>query len=153
MGDRSYEIDDFERASRYLEGDLSLAEAVRFEQDLGRPEVARAMAEALILRETLRADPDLAVPEGLADRIADDLVEARPAPETPDAMSALAALRAGLDVFLQGQGLAGQGLRATGAGLRESLSGMDTMRYSLGPLALRAPRPTRRPLWRRLIGR
>lgn len=161
MGDPDihHSVDDFERASRYLEGDLSLEEAARFEQDLRHPELARAMAEALLLRETLRADPALAAPEGLADRIADELVQARPAPapaQESDEVSALDLLRAGVGVFLRGQGLAGQGLRATGAGLRAGLSGMDTMRYSLGPLAYQAPSPrpaTRRPLWRRLLRR
>jgi anti-sigma factor RsiW len=57
------ERDPGERAEAYLDGALSPEETLAFERELAEwPEAGRALAEALALRDLLRAMPPLAPP-------------------------------------------------------------------------------------------
>lgn len=71
-----------QRADDYLAGALSAAEVAAFERDLLDPAVARALGEALLIRELMAEVGPEAPPEGLAARIGAALAldeERRPA--------------------------------------------------------------------------
>ncbi len=61
------------RIEDYLDGVLCPAETDRLERELCEPEAARALGEALMLRELLASAPPHEVPEGLVDRIESEL--------------------------------------------------------------------------------
>jgi anti-sigma factor RsiW len=58
-----------ERIERYLDGELPADEVARLERELLEPEVARALSEALMLRELLRDAGPAAPPPYLVDDI------------------------------------------------------------------------------------
>lgn len=138
-----------ERIQAYLDGILPADETAIFERELADPAVAQVFGEELFLRELMR-DMGPEIPDGLIERIAQNLSIA---PERVERASRLPRLRAavgGAEWMVRGPAFAftsGPGV----VGGREAVSGM---RAALGSVA--APRPARppskpRPMWRRAI--
>jgi anti-sigma factor RsiW len=141
-----------ERIDAYLEGALSPEEAYRFEQELLDPEVAGLFSEALMLREMLASMPPDQPPEELIELIEATLEveraeEAEPVPRFGRTRAALS----GFSWMYRGPAM------AVGPGGRETISGLGTIRYALGPLNRpskpKAEKPPKKPLWRRLLRR
>ena len=141
-----------ERIDAYLEGALSPEEADRFERELLDPEVAGLFAEALMLREMLASMPPDQPPEELIEQIEATLeVErAEEAARAPRFGRTRAALE-GFSWMYRGPAM------AVGSGGRETVSGLGTIRYALGPLNRPAKpkteKPPKKPLWRRILWR
>jgi len=125
-----------ERVEAYLDGRLSDEDTHRFEQDLSQPDVAGAFSEAMLLRDLLSDLPPDTPPPGLTARIEAAL--------NLGAASVSAKVKTGrgrlgnvIDAF--GWGLrwpryALDGMTNMTQGLRQSISGLNTIGYALGPL-------------------
>ena len=141
----------------YLDGALDDEAARRFEQDLLREEVAAEFREALLLRELLGSLPPEEPPRGLAERIESALVverhDRRPQSDTAPGQRP-GGFVAGVKAGVRWPGYALAGLMGGPTALKGSVSGMQTIGYSLGPLreparrGIRALRPSRKPLWK-----
>lgn len=139
----------------YLDGFLSPRETNRFERKLVRSDVQTAFAEALALRDLLRsAGPDCP-PSGLMEQIEETIITARPKKEKRTRwFGATRTALSGMTWAVRGPALA---LSSQPTGTRETLSGLGTIRYTLGPLtqisADAQDKPRRRSGWfRRVIG-
>lgn len=162
-------IDEFEqRCHDYLEGRLAGDETSRFERELSRPRHLEVFRETLALRELLQSMGPQDAPEGLVERIQSDLgvaagqavdrVPAKGRSREPNAaVATVQASLLGLGWMLRGPAMAATAAVGSHSGGRETLSGLGTLRYSLGPLSTqsfrRAPaakRP-RKPLWRQAL--
>lgn len=158
-----------QRCEDYLDGRLSEQDTCRFERGLSCPEQMRIFGETLALRELLQSLGPEAAPEGLAERIQADLgVAASQTPrrarsqdqrQQPNAtLATVQASLLGLGWMLRGPALAASATVASASGGRETLSGLQTARYALGPLTGRTlgrartlvPAPPK-PLWRRAL--
>ncbi|MCC6624253.1 MAG: zf-HC2 domain-containing protein [Deltaproteobacteria bacterium] len=131
------------RIDAYLDGLLSPAEAREVERSLIDPAVARALGEALALRELLTTAADEVTPHGLADRI----IGAVGVAEAPSSGSG----RAGADDVEAADG--------QGSPTRAALYGASTVKYALGPLSLlgaanadEEEEAPRRRWWHRALG-
>ncbi|MBN1944829.1 MAG: hypothetical protein JW797_04095 [Bradymonadales bacterium] len=152
------EVDDL--AARYLDGELNVEETERFERSLLRPEVAQELGHELLLRELLRTVGPDRPPTDLV-RELEELVAARRKGEkaSEPRFSTLRSALQGMGWMFRGPGLAFSGLGDAPPGARESIQGLSSIRYALGPLSLpegdRQPkeRPRKRSLVSRLIGR
>lgn len=140
----------------YLDGLLSPPEANWLEHNLVRREVNAAWTEALVLRELLHTSGVDTLPEGLVERIEDAL---GPNMQKERRRTALLgrtrSVLAGMGWAFKGPSMA---YTAAPGGTRESMAGVGTIRYSLGPLANRSTavkaRPVKKkPLWRRVLRR
>ena len=152
-----------ERAEAYLEGELPADEAAAFERELAsRPEVAEALAAALVLRDLLAQLPPVAPPAGLEDRIAAALRLGGDAEQTVglgDA-GAPASTTGKVGAALKGASwlFRPTATAMTGGmgGARPIASGLGQLRWALGPLAARRaeaePAPRRSALRRALGG-
>ena len=136
------------RIDDYLEGRMEVSETRRFEADLIDPELRRALAHSLLLRDHLQhAGPT--VPKGLAERILRSLPMEGLAQERD---------RSRAQALLEGFSWSWRGPQQVLAA-PSALDGMGAMRFALGPLALRkrnrdaAPARAKKPLWRRLLRR
>ena len=142
-----------DRADSYIDGSLSRDEARAFERDLAeKPEVARALHSALMLRELLRSIPPTSPPEGLEEKISGALAlggEAASQHEQRLLPRARAAL-AGLSWSVRGPAMAFGSL-----GSAEPVAGgLSQARWILGPLGApreAKPKPPSRPMWRRAL--
>jgi hypothetical protein len=146
-----------ERIEDYLNGQLSDEETRHFERDLLKNEVATAFREALIVREMLSGLPPDEPPQGLIERIEDSLnlnssvsSEKRKAKRS----SSLGQIVKGLQWGLRWPGYTLAGISGSSLPLKNSLSGMDTVGYSLGPLnapvreRMNAISLPKKPLWK-----
>lgn len=162
-------IEELERRCHdYLEGRLSGDETSRFERELSRPTHLEVFGQTLALRELLQSMGPQDAPEGLVERIQADLgvaagqaadrLPAKGRSREPNAaVATVQASLLGLGWMLRGPAMAATAAVGSNGGGRETLSGLGTMRYSLGPLSTqtfrRAPeakRP-RKPLWRHAL--
>ena len=151
------DVDLEQLAEDYLDGLLSAKEANWLEHNLVRPEVGAVFTEALILRELLRTvGPDL-MPEGLVERLEEAVLSQLPREQRRSLLSGgTRSILSGLSWAVRGPALAVPSGRS---GTRETLSGLGTVRYTLGALANRpatqeaAPKEKKRPLWRRVLRR
>lgn len=157
-----------QRCHDYLEGRLSGEETSRFERELSRPENLEVFRETLALRELLQSMGPQDAPQGLVERIQADLgvaagqaahrIPAKSRSREPNAtVATVQASLLGLGWMFRGPAMAANAAVGSPGGARETLSGLGTIRYSLGPLSRqtfrRAPadkRP-RKPLWRRAL--
>lgn len=138
--DDSVDVDVLDtRAEAYLAGALSPAETREFERDLARPDVARALSQAILLRDLLTGDPVLDVPEGLARRLAAQLDLGRDRAVLRRDPSALRSVLGSLAWAWRGPGLAVSELTPD-ASVSGARAGFSSLRYALGPLALRRGR-------------
>jgi hypothetical protein len=152
-------IDLEQRIDGYLEGTLSAEETTRFEQDLLKPEVAEAFSQALMLQELLAKAPPEHMPAALLERIEASLESAEhTSDEKPGRLPRTRAVIQGLGWTLRGPALALAGLSRGGQGTRGAISGLGTVRYTLGPLNRSSrqekpePKP-KSPLWKRVLRR
>ena len=128
-----------ERADAYLAGALGDVETRAFEGELNRPEVARALAEAILLGDLLRGDPALDVPAGLASRLADGLPAGMTSDRRAAEPSTWRAVLGSLAWAWRGPGLSASEL-APDASVSGVRVGLSSLRYALGPLGLRRGR-------------
>ncbi len=153
-----------ERVWAYLDRAMSAAEVDRFERELLEPEVARALAEVLLVRALLaEVGPDEA-PAALVRAAQREVVRElrREQPEARRFARARAALD-GLAWAARGPGLA----LSTSESTRAALAEVGNVRHTLAPLAALgeredagedeggggAPSERRPALWRRLLRR
>ena len=146
-----------EQIEDYLNGQLSEEDTRHFENNLLKREVATAFREALVFRELLRSLPPDEPPPGLIDRIEAslDLSSNRPTRKAkPKQTSRLGHVVNGFKWGLRWPRYALPGISRGSIELKNSLSVMDTIGYSLGPLnelmrdrasAIRLPKKT---LWK-----
>ncbi|MCA9562144.1 MAG: hypothetical protein KC561_01585 [Myxococcales bacterium] len=142
-------------ADSYLDGDLSAEQARWFEHNLLRPEVADAFRSALVLRELLQGQGPDELPAGLLERLEACVLAELDESLAEGLMGRARAVLSTLGLAWRGASLAYSGGPKGG---RETVSGIATIRYSLGPLAPNtgaeeAPTPKKKPLWRRLLTR
>jgi hypothetical protein len=151
-----------DRIERYLDGALDEAETIGFEQELSSTEVADRFREALMLRKLLEALPPEHPPRGLVERI--EAAMALDAEQGQMKRKAQAEARTGGIRELTKAGLrwpvwALAGLSGGAGALRISMTGMQSIGYSLGPLGRPArkgvePIPRqRKPLWKMVLSR
>jgi hypothetical protein len=146
-----------ERIEEYLNGQLSDAETRQFEKDLLKKEVATAFRESLMIRELLSNLPSDEPPPGLVDRIEASL-DLSPDVSRRDAKSkrpkSMGQIVNGFRWGLRWPGYALAGISGGSMTLKGSLSAVDAVGYSLGPLnepvrerigAIRLPQ---KPLWK-----
>jgi hypothetical protein len=127
-----------EQIEEYLNGQLSDEETRHFEKNLFKKEVAGAFSETLMIRELLSSLPADEPPPGLIERIEDSL-NLGSSPPTEEAKPKRPSSRWGQAVNgfkwgLRWPGYALAGMSNSSIKLKSSLSGMDTIGYSLGPL-------------------
>ena len=147
----------YERIEEYLNGQLSDEETRQFENDLLKKEVATAFREALIIRELVSGLPSDEPPPGLIERIEASL-DLSSSPSTgkakPKRPSSLGQIVNGFRWGLRWPGYALAGISSSSITLKSSLSGMDTVGYSLGPLnepvreRINSIRLPKKPLWK-----
>ena len=146
-----------ERIEDYLNGQLSDEETKQFENDLLTKEVATAFREALIMRELLSGLPSDEPPPSLIERIEASLnlsssISIEKA--QPKKSSSLGQIVNGLQWGLRWPGYALGGISGSSIPLKSSLSGMDMVGYSLGPLnepvreRINAISLPKKPLWK-----
>ena len=151
------DVDLEQSVEDYLDGLLSAKSANWLEHNLIRPEVAAVFTEALILRELLRAAGPEDLLEGLVERIEDAVLSQLPRERRRSLLSGgTRSILSGLSWAVRGPAMA---VPSGSGGTRETLSGLGTVRYTLGPLAnlpatqKAAPKEKKRPLWRRVLRR
>ena len=146
-----------ERIEDYLNGQLSDEETRQFEKDLLKKEVATAFREALIVRELLSGLPHVEPPPGLIEHIEASMnLSSSISTEKaqPKKSSSLRQIVNGLQWSLRWPGYAMAGISGSSIPLKSSLSGMDTVGYSLGPLnepvreKINAISLPKKPLWK-----
>ena len=146
-----------DRIEDYLDGALDGEAARRFEQELLQEELAAEFREALILRELLGSLGPDQPPEGLVQRIESALVQDRRDPKTqPGAESKglFGGLAKTVKAGVRWPGYALASLMGGPTALKGSVSGVQTIGYSLGPLReparrrIQAIRLPRKPLWK-----
>ena len=151
-----------DRIEDYLDGALDGEAARRFEQELLQEEVAAEFREALLLRELLGSLGPDQPPEGLVQRIESALVQDRrdPMPQSgAESKGLFGGLAATVKAGVRWPGYALAGLMGGPTALKGSVSGMQTIGYSLGPLreparkGIQAIRLPRRPLWKIALSR
>ena len=146
-----------ERIEDYLNGQLPDEETWQFENDLLKNEVATAFREALIVRELLSGLPPDEPPPGLVERIEASLnlsssISAEK--EKRRRSSSLGQIVNGFKWGVRWPGYALAGISGSSIPLKSSLSGMDTVGYSLGPLnepvreKINAISLPKKPLWK-----
>jgi hypothetical protein len=126
-----------EQIEDYLNGQLSGEETRRFETNLLDKKVSTAFNEALIIRELLSNLPSDELPPGMIDRIETslDLSSSPPTRKAkPKKFSRLSHIASGFRWGLLWPGYALAGISSSSSKLKSSLSGIDTIGYSLGPL-------------------
>lgn len=145
------------RIEDYLDGTLDLSESLQLERDLADPAVARAYQEALLIRTLMKSQVE--VPDGLASTIGDMLAGN---PSTTQASEVAAgpvrSVLGSMSWAWKGPALALQTNMQAPAGLESAKVGASAMLFALPPVdALRTqperPKPAKRALWRRLLGR
>ena len=145
-----------ERCEAYLDGALNGEETRRFERELTLEENAEVFRQVLVMRQLLADLPPDSAPADLVSRIEAELlrgvVEAAAEEEREQRGSGLRTVLWGTSWALRGPAMAVSAGSAGGGG-QQVLSGLDTVRYAAGPLALRSAAPKKRPLWRRLLRR
>jgi hypothetical protein len=126
-----------DRIEDYLDGQLSDEETRQFENDLLKKEVAAAFREVLVMRELLTNLPPDEPPPGLIERIEASL-DLNSMPLSGKAKkkksSSLGQIVNGFRWGLRWPGYALAGISGSSITLKNSLSGMDAVGYSLGPL-------------------
>ena len=146
-----------ERIEDYLNGQLSDEETRQFEKDLLKKEEANAFREALIMRELLSGLPPDEPPPGLVERIEASLdlsSKSQVRKATPKEPSSLGQMINGFRWGLRWPGYALAGISGGSIPLKNSLSGMGMVGYSLGPLnepvreRINAIRLPKKPLWK-----
>lgn len=146
-----------EQIEDYLNGQLSDEGTRHFENNLLNEEVATAFREALIMRELLSSLPPDEPPAGLIERIEASLELGSSPPNEearPRRTSRLGQVVNGFRWGLRWPGYALAGISGSSAKLKSSLSGMDTIGYSLGPLneplrnRISAISLPQKPLWK-----
>jgi hypothetical protein len=146
-----------EQIEDYLNGQLSDKETRHFESNLLKKEVANAFSEALIVRELLSSLPPDDPPAGLIERIEASLeLDSRPPKKIARSkrLSRLGQVVNGFKWGLRWPGYALAGISGSSTKLKDSLSGMDMIGYSLGPLnepvrdRISAIRLPKKPLWK-----
>jgi len=120
----------------YLAGHLSSEAAKAVERSLSQPEVARALAEGLLLREMLRDDPALRVPEGLEARLLEPWTRSAEEKRSRSRLGEWTRVARALGWAWRGPGLAVDPARGTGEALSGARRGLGTIRFALAPLAL-----------------
>jgi len=142
-----------DRADAYLDGSLSRDEARAFERDLAeKPEVARALNSALVLREMLQSMPPTSPPEGLEERIAGALALVGESSDR-EASALLPRVRAALSGF--SWSVRGPAMALGSLGNAEPVAaGLTQARWILGPLGApreAKPKPPSKPIWQRAL--
>ena len=149
-------MDAYERIERYLDGLLDEEKTRHFEQDLLKEDVAALFREVLLMRELLGELPPIEPPEGLVQRIEAALSVAPTSRKAPEIQSEekphgfWPALKAGFrwPVYSMAGMPGGTGV------LRNSVNGLRTIGYALGPLrdpmrkGATAVRRAGKPLWK-----
>ncbi len=151
-----------DRIEDYLNGLLSEEDTGRFEQDLLKEDLAAEFREVLFMRELLRDLPPHDPPPGLIERIEKSLAletsRAGREPE-PGKRSRLGQM---VNVFkwsFSWPVYALAGISDGSGAVKESLSGINTVSYSLGPLreparkGIRSIRFPKKPLWKIALSR
>lgn len=151
-----------ERIEDYLNGQLSDEETRQFENDLLKRKVATAFREALMMRELLSGLPPDEPPPDLIERIEASL-DLSSSPSTgkakPKRPSSMGQIVNGFKWGLRWPGYAMAGISGSSTTLKSSLSGMDTVGYSLGPLnkpvreRINSIKLPKRPLWKIALSR
>jgi hypothetical protein len=126
-----------DRIERYLDGVLDEEETRRFEQELLNEETASEFREILLLRKVLGNLPPDEAPAGLVERIesalgvpaAGSLEEKQAAPDRR-----FGRLRAAVKSGWGWPAFALAGFGGGFEGMKESVGGMQTIGYTLGPL-------------------
>jgi anti-sigma factor RsiW len=150
-----------ELAEAYLDGELPPDEALAFERELAsRPELAEALAAAVVLRDLLGRMPPIGAPPGLERRILGALGLAEGQRLTAPAAQGEAPVGSGFWAAVRGSSWL---LRPSAAvvaggrgGARPVAAGLGQLRWFLGPIAARragAEEPPRRALWQRALVR
>lgn len=146
-----------EQIEDYLDGRLSDEETRRFEENLLKEDVAAAFGEVLMIRELLSSLPADEPPPGLIERIENslDLGSSSPTREAePKRSSHWGNIIDGFKWGLRWPGYALTVMTDSSIPLKSSLSGMDTIGYSLGPLneplrgRINAINLPKKPLWK-----
>lgn len=149
-------MDAYERIESYLDGLLDEEKTRDFEQDLLKADVAALFREVLLMRELLGELPPAEPPEGLVERIEDALSVAT-ASQKASAMKVREKTRDFWSVLKTGFRWPGYSLAGMPGGteaLRNSVSGLRTIGYALGPLrdpirkGAAAVRRAGKPLWK-----
>jgi hypothetical protein len=149
-------VDAYERIERYLDGLLDEEKTRDFEQDLLKADVAALFREVLLMRELLRELPPAEPPEGLVERIEAALAVA-PALQQASEIKSKEKTGGFWSVLKAGFRWPGYSLAGMSSGtetLKNSVSGMRTIGYALGPLrdplrkGAAAVRRAGKPLWK-----
>jgi anti-sigma factor RsiW len=154
-----------QRLEGYLDGSLSPDETRLVEEDLARPEIARAFSEALLIRTLFRSP--ITVPEGLVDRMVDTMGVAVKEAATAKREKNTGSFRSVLNSMgwaVRGPAMMFRADQSSHNGISGVAAGLGTVRYSLAPVdAVRTPQalrtkkksiqePRRRAWWRRMLG-
>jgi len=137
----------------YLDGALCAKEANRLEHNLALPEIARAFAEALMLRELLKTSPPDQPPMELIKRLEAELIWESQGKSKRRWFGKTRSVFSGAAWAVRGPAMM---VPDGPTGTRETLAGIGTIRYTLGPLVNRGSQRSgrqRRGWWKRILGR
>lgn len=139
-----------ERAWAYLDGAMTRGESSQFERDLLDPDVLHGFAEVLMMRELMLSMGPAAMPADLLAHIEESLLSEDAQPRSSWFGRTRSAF-GGLGWAVKGP----QMVFAVGSdGTRGAVTGIGNARYALAAMPDRRTDGTsRRPLWRRLLGR
>ena len=151
----TYSLDD--HIEDYLNGNLSEEDTKRFEENLLKEDVAGEFREVLFMRELLRDIPPDAPPTGLIERIEKSLLleKRKQIDETEyEEKAGFGRILNAFKMSLSWPKYAITGISGSTGVMKDSLSGFNTVTYSLGPLreparkGMRAIRSPQKPLWK-----
>ena len=151
----TYSLDD--RIEDYLNGNLSEEDTKRFEEDLLKEDIAAEFREVLFMRELLRDTPPDAPPPGLIEMIEKSLLlEKRKVPDEAGyrGTSASGRIMNAFKLSLFWPKYAVTGISGSTGLVKDSLSSINKVSYSLGPLReparkkIEAVRFPQKPLWK-----
>ena len=146
-----------ERIEDYLNGILSEEDTKRFEEDLLKEDVAAEFREVLFMRELLRDLPPDDPPPGLIERIETSLALERKQADRETESRGRSSFGQIMNAFrwsLSWPGYALAGISSGSGAMKDSLSGINAVSYSLGPLREPARKGIRtiwfpkKPLWK-----
>ena len=151
----TYSLDD--RIEDYLNGDLSEEDTMRFEEDLLEEDIAAEFREVLFMRELLRDLPPDDPPAGLIERIEKSLALAKMQADGKRETGEGSGLGRIMNAFrwsLSWPRYALVGISGGSGAMKDSLSGLNTVSYTLGPLreparkGISSIRFPKKPLWK-----
>jgi hypothetical protein len=151
----TYSLDD--HIEDYLNGNLSEENTKRFEEDLLKEDVANEFREVLFMRELLRDIPPDGAPSELIEKIEKSLLleKRKKIDETEyEEKAGFGRILNAFKLSFSWPKYALAGISGSTGVMKDSLSGFNTVAYSLGPLreparkGIKSIRFPKKPLWK-----